>query len=138
MFRPKTKQIVAHANVPKYLKAGYDGQVAKRAQMSPPPTTPAPAKPVAIDKTVADALTLTHGDERISIKHYGAAHTGGDVVIYFERANVAQWATMFAGPPGDRSRERRLHRQLVDGPEETAASSCSTLAIFGDAGPSSG
>jgi cyclase len=74
VFRPKTKQIVAHANVPKYLKAGYDAQVAKRAQMNPPPTTPAPAEPAAIDRTMTDSLTLTHGDERISIKHYGPAY----------------------------------------------------------------
>ena len=89
VFRPKTKQIVAHANVPKYLKMGYDAAMAKRAQITPPPTTPAPAEPAAIDRTVTDGLTLEHGDERISIKHYGPAHTGGDVVIYFERANVA-------------------------------------------------
>lgn len=89
VFRPKTKQIIAHANVPKYLKSGYDQAVARRAQQNPPPATPAPSEPVAIDKTVTDALVFEHGDERVSIKHYGPAHTGGDVVIYFERANVA-------------------------------------------------
>lgn len=88
-FRPKTKQIVTHANVPKYLKNGYDQAIARRAQMNPPPSTAAPIEPAAIDKTVTDALALEHGDERISIKHYGPAHTGGDVVIYFEKANVA-------------------------------------------------
>lgn len=89
VFRPKTKQIIAHANVPKYLKSGFDQAVARRAQQNPPPTTPAPAEPVAIDRTVTDSLSLDHGDERIRIKHYGPAHTGGDVVIYFEKANVA-------------------------------------------------
>ena len=89
VFRPKTRQIVAHANVPKYLKSGYDQAIARRAKMDPPPTTPAPVEPVAIDKTLTDALSLEHGDERVSIKHYGPAHTGGDVVIYFEKANVA-------------------------------------------------
>jgi glyoxylase-like metal-dependent hydrolase (beta-lactamase superfamily II) len=89
IFRPKTKQIVGHANVPKYMKAGYDGQMAKRAQMNPPPAGPPPAEPVVPDRTLTDTLTLDHGDERIAITHHGPAHTGGDVVVYFERANVA-------------------------------------------------
>ena len=90
VFRPKTKQIIAHANVPGYLKSGYDQAMARRAQQNPPPTTPAPTEPVTIDKlVVADALTVEHGDEKASVKHYGPAHTGGDVVIHFERANVA-------------------------------------------------
>jgi glyoxylase-like metal-dependent hydrolase (beta-lactamase superfamily II) len=28
------------------------------------------------------------GDERVSAMHFGAAHTGGDIVVFFERANV--------------------------------------------------
>jgi cyclase len=89
VFRPKTKQIIAHANVPKYLMSGYDREMEQRAKQNPPPETPAPAAPAAIDKTVSDTLAFEHGDERVSIKHYGPAHTGGDIVIHFERANVA-------------------------------------------------
>jgi cyclase len=89
VFRPKTKTIVGHANVPTYMKSTYDQAIARRAQQTPAPTGPAPTEPVVPDKTMNDALTLEHGDERISIKHYGPAHTGGDVVIYFEKANVA-------------------------------------------------
>ena len=88
-FRPKTKQIIGHANVPKYMKAGYDQAMARRAQQNPPPGTPAPAEPVVPDRTLTDTWTFDHGDERVSIKHHGPAHTGGDVVIHFERANVA-------------------------------------------------
>ncbi len=66
VFRPKTKQIVGHANVPKYLKAGFDQAVAKRAEQNPAPTTPAPTEPVVPDRTLTDALTVDHGDEKVS------------------------------------------------------------------------
>lgn len=89
VFRPKTKQIIGHANVPKYMKSTYDQTIARRAQQNPAPTTPPPAEPVLPDKTLTDLWEFDHGDERITIKHHGPAHTGGDVVIYFQKANVA-------------------------------------------------
>jgi glyoxylase-like metal-dependent hydrolase (beta-lactamase superfamily II) len=89
VFRPKTRQIIGHANVPKYMKSTYDQALARRAQQNPPPTTPAPAEPVVPDKTLTDALSFDLGDERITMKHYGPAHTGGDIMILFEKANVA-------------------------------------------------
>jgi cyclase len=137
VFRPKTKQIVAHANVPKYLKAGYDAQVAKRAQMNPPPTTPAPAEPAAIDRTVTDSLSLTHGDERISIKHYGPAHTGGDVVIYLEQANVAHMGDLMfnrAHPVIDRANGASIANWSTTLKKVAAELPSDTLYIFGHAG----
>ena len=89
VFRPKTKQIIGHANVPKYMQSTYEASVARRKTQNPPPNTPEPTAPVVPDRTLTDTLTLDHGDERVRIKHYGPAHTGGDVVIYFEKANIA-------------------------------------------------
>ncbi len=138
VFRPKTKQIVAHANVPKYLKSGYDGQMAKRAQMNPPPTTPAPTAPAVIDRTVTDSLTLTHGDERISIKHYGPAHTGGDVVIHFERANVAHMGDLMFNrmhPVIDRANGASIANWSVVLKKVASELPADTIYIFGHAGP---
>jgi glyoxylase-like metal-dependent hydrolase (beta-lactamase superfamily II) len=138
VFRPKTKQIVAHANVPGYLKAGYDAQMAKRAQSNPPPETPAPAGPAAIDRTVTDTLILDHGDERISIKHYGRAHTGGDVVIYFERANVAHMGDLMfnrAHPVIDRANGASIANWTAVLNTVAAELPADTLYIFGHAGP---
>ncbi|MGH9310101.1 MAG: MBL fold metallo-hydrolase [Vicinamibacterales bacterium] len=138
VFRPKTKEIVAHANVPGYLKAGYDAQVAKRAQLNPPPATPAPAAPAAIDRTVTDALTLDHGDERISIKHYGPAHTGGDVVIYFERANVAHMGDLMfnrAHPVIDRANGASIANWTTVLNKVAAELPADTVYIFGHAAP---
>jgi cyclase len=88
-FRAKTKQIIGHANVPKYMTSGYDQAMARRAQQTPAPTTPPPAEPVVPDRTLTDTWNFDHGDERVAIRHHGPAHTGGDVVIHFEKANVA-------------------------------------------------
>ena len=137
VFRPRTKQIVAHANVPKYLKSGYDAQMAKRAQMTPPPTGPAPAEPVAIDRTVTDTLSLEHGDERIVIRHYGPAHTGGDVVVYFERANVAHMGDLMfnrAHPVIDRTNGASIANWSTVLRKVAADLPADTLYIFGHAG----
>jgi cyclase len=89
VFRPKTKQIIGHANVPKYLQAGHEAAMARRAKQDPPPDTPAPAAPVPPDRTFTDTWGFDHGDEHVKARHYGPAHTGGDAVVLFERAQVA-------------------------------------------------
>ncbi len=35
------------------------------------------------------SLRLSDGEERVTARHFGPAHTGGDAVIHFEHANVA-------------------------------------------------
>ena len=79
VFRPAAKKIVAHARVPELMKA------AARQSQSQNAPQPAPALP---DSTFPDTFRQDLGDEIISAKHYGPAHTGGDIVVLFERANV--------------------------------------------------
>lgn len=74
VFRPRTKRIVAHARVPELQKSA--------AQANQP-------APVVADATFDNLWEADAGDERVSARHHGPAHTGGDAVIYFERANVA-------------------------------------------------
>jgi glyoxylase-like metal-dependent hydrolase (beta-lactamase superfamily II) len=40
------------------------------------------------DVMFTDTWSVTIGDERVSAMHFGAAHTGGDAAVIFERANV--------------------------------------------------
>ena len=40
------------------------------------------------DVTFTDVWNVAIGDERVSAVHFGAAHTGGDALVIFERANV--------------------------------------------------
>lgn len=89
VFRPKTKQIIGHANVPKYMQSTYELTLKRRAETTPAPTTPAPAAPTVPDRTFTDTWSFAHGNERVTARHFGPAHTGGDAVILFERANVA-------------------------------------------------
>jgi len=89
VFRPRTRQIIGHANVPKYMEASYEQAMKRRAAATPPPTTPAPAMPAVPDRTFTDTWSFAHGNERVTAAHHGPAHTGGDAVILFERANVA-------------------------------------------------
>ena len=137
VFRPKTKQIIAHANVPGYLKSGYDAAMARRAQQTPPPTTPAPTEPAAIDKTVTDTLSFDHGEEKTSIKHYGPAHTGGDVVIHFERANVAHMGDLMFNrlhPVIDRVNGANIANWSTILKKVAAELPADTIYIYGHAG----
>jgi glyoxylase-like metal-dependent hydrolase (beta-lactamase superfamily II) len=79
-FKPATKKIVAHAKVP---------DLQKQAAAAPPPAgQPAPPAPVVADTTFDSTWSVDAGDEKISARHYGPAHTGGDSIIRFERATV--------------------------------------------------
>ena len=137
VFRPKTKQIIGHENVPKYMKSTYDQALARRAQQSPPPTTPAPTEPVVPDRTLTDTWAQDHGDEKISVKHYGPAHTGGDVVIYFEKANVAHMGDLMFNrlhPVIDRANGASIANWTTVLNKVAAELPGDTLYIFGHAG----
>ena len=73
-FRGVAKKVVAHAKAAEHMK-------------NPPGAQP-PADQLYPDTTFTDAWAMEIGDERISAKFYGRAHTSGDVAITFERANV--------------------------------------------------
>jgi cyclase len=137
VFRPQTKQIIGHANVPKYMKSTYDQAIARRAQQTPAPTTPAPAEPVVPDRTLTDVWTFEHGNERVSIRHYGPAHTGGDVVIRFERANVAHMGDLMFNrlhPVIDRANGANIANWSKILKQVAADLPAETIYIFGHAG----
>ncbi len=138
VFRPKTKQIIGHANVPQYMKAGFDQAMARRGEQSPAPTTPAPTAPVVPDKTLTDTLTFDHGDENVSVKHFGRAHTGGDVVILFEKANVAHMGDLMfnrAHPVIDRTNGASIANWTTVLQKVAAELPADTMYIFGHSGP---
>jgi cyclase len=73
VLRPAAKQIVAHVRSMENQKAA-----AERAK----------AQTTLPDVTFPDTWSVTLGDETIRARHWGPAHTGGDVSIHFEQANV--------------------------------------------------
>lgn len=73
VLRPAAKQIVAHVRSMENQKAA-----AERAKTQT--TLP--------DVTFPETWSVTLGDETVRARHWGPAHTGGDVSIHFEQANV--------------------------------------------------
>jgi glyoxylase-like metal-dependent hydrolase (beta-lactamase superfamily II) len=122
VFRPAARKILAQANVPRLQRAA-----AERAAQSPQPgVTSPPPEQVYADTLFEQAWREPVGDETMSLRYYGAAHTGGDAVVTFEKANVvhlgdlvfnrrqpvidrpggasiAGWATVLDGILGDHS-----------------------------------
>jgi cyclase len=76
VFRPAARTIVAHENVPGLQKIAAERAKALDAQ-------------VYADTTFKGEWKQALGKESVVAKHFGPAHTGGDAVILFERANVA-------------------------------------------------
>ena len=74
-FRGAAKKVVAHVKADEHMRQPPGGQP--------------PADQLFPDTTFAETWTADVGDEKIRAKHYGRAHTSGDAVITFERANVA-------------------------------------------------
>jgi glyoxylase-like metal-dependent hydrolase (beta-lactamase superfamily II) len=74
-FRGVAKKVVAHAKANEHMRTPPGGQP--------------PSDQLFPDTTFTDSWSAEVGDERIVARHYGRAHTSGDAVITFERANVA-------------------------------------------------
>ena len=74
-FRGAAKKVVAHTKADEHMRQPPGGQP--------------PADQLFPDTTFADRWSADVGDERVTARHYGRAHTSGDSVITFERANVA-------------------------------------------------
>lgn len=73
-FRGVAKKVVAH-------------KMAAEHMHNPPGAQP-PTDQLYPDTTFSDTWSATVGDERVSAKHYGRAHTSGDIAVTFEQANV--------------------------------------------------
>ena len=75
VLKPAARMIVAHANVPNLqrARAERDGTVDRQTYA---------------DTTFPQTWKKELGGEVISAKYHGAAHTNGDIVTHFEKANV--------------------------------------------------
>lgn len=75
IFRKAAKSIVAQENVP-----GLQRAAAARAGSD--------QQPVVADETFAKSWRRELGDEVITARYFGAAHTAGDAIVHMENANV--------------------------------------------------
>jgi cyclase len=83
VFRPAARKILAHVNVPK-LQRDAAALAAKSAQPGAPPQPEVVVADTTFEKTWREPV----GDEIVSLKYYGPAHTSGDSTVTFEKANV--------------------------------------------------
>ncbi len=84
VMKPATRTIVAHAKVPALQRAA-----AERAEKTG--NAPLWARldgQVYADATFPATWRADLGGETVSARYHGPAHTGGDIVVVFERANV--------------------------------------------------
>ncbi len=75
VFRAEAMKLIAQARVPDL----------QRQAAAATPNSPAP---VVADATFDRSWSGTFGDETVSAHYNGPAHTGGDALVHFERANV--------------------------------------------------
>jgi glyoxylase-like metal-dependent hydrolase (beta-lactamase superfamily II) len=74
VFAEHTDRILAHEHVPDLMRqAAEEGAADKKTY----PT-----------ETFEQTWSETLGDETVSLRYHGPAHTGGDAVIHFQKANV--------------------------------------------------
>jgi glyoxylase-like metal-dependent hydrolase (beta-lactamase superfamily II) len=81
VFKASVKKILAHANVPNLQRAAAARQAAAR------PDAPVPEVVVA-NATFTNTWEEDIGGERMALKYYGPAHTSGDAVVTFQKANI--------------------------------------------------
>jgi cyclase len=96
VFRGVARRVVAHGMADQHMRRAP--QPPQQGQQQPPqqqpaaqqqPTQPPPPAPLYPDLTFTHSWSAEIGGERIVARHHGRAHTSGDAVITFERANVA-------------------------------------------------
>jgi glyoxylase-like metal-dependent hydrolase (beta-lactamase superfamily II) len=121
-FRGSVKSVVAHEKAAEHMR-------------NPPGAQP-PADQLYPDTTFATQWSADAGDEKMHARYYGHAHTSGDVVVTFERANVAHMGDLMFNqrhPVVDRAAGASLRnwvKVLEAAPKDHDAD---TVYIFGHA-----
>ncbi|HEY4187225.1 MAG TPA: MBL fold metallo-hydrolase [Polyangia bacterium] len=82
--------LVAHENVRKRLSAGQVMTFLGETHTIPP--APPQALPVV---TFADDITLYLNGDEIHVMHVGPAHTDGDAIVHFKKANIVHTGDTF-------------------------------------------
>ena len=83
-FKGIAKKIVANKRATELQQQVYDDAVKAATAKG----GAAPAAIVVADRTFTDTWSESVGDEKITAKTYTPAHTGGDAIVIFEKANV--------------------------------------------------
>lgn len=121
VLRPMAKQIVAHVR-------SAENQKVQAERMKAATTLP--------DVTFPATWSVKLGDETISARHWGPAHTGGDVSIHFEQANVVHLGDLLNNrgyPNVDAPAGASVHGWVQVLEKMAAAFPADALYVFGHA-----
>src|SRR5687767_3398366 len=121
-FRGAAKKVVSHAKAAEHMR-------------NPPGQQP-PADQLYPDTTFPESWSADVGDEKVSAKFYGRAHTSGDAVITFERANVVHMGDLMFNqrhPVVDRAAGAIIRNWITVLDRTTQDHAADTIYIFGHA-----
>lgn len=128
IFKPATRTIVAQANVPKLMF-----EAAEKAGTLDKQTYP--------DTTFSDVWRRDFGSEIVTAQYYGPAHTRGDVVIQFEKANVVHMGDLVFNriyPVIDRPAGASIRGWITRLEEAVKTYPADAIYIFGHGNPKFG
>jgi glyoxylase-like metal-dependent hydrolase (beta-lactamase superfamily II) len=123
VMQPSVGKIVAHANVP-----GLQRKQAAAAKSE--------ANQAYADTTFDKDWKVTVGKETVSARYFGPAHTGGDIVVLFESANVAHMGDLMSylrNPRADRPAGASIRGWITVLEQTVKSYSADTVYIFGHA-----
>jgi len=122
-FRGVARKVVAHEKAAEH--------------MHQPPGMAAPPDALFPDTTFAESWSASIGDERVTARYYGRAHTSGDAVITFERANVVHMGDLMfhqRHPVVDRAAGATIRNWITVLERAAHDHANDTIYIFGHAG----
>ena len=129
VFRGVARRVVAHSMADQHLRrAPAAPQPPQQSQNAPEPLYP--------DTTFTHDWSADVGDERIVARHHGRAHTSGDAVITFERANVVHMGDLMfhrRHPVVDRAAGASMRNWIRVLDQVVNAHTRDTIYIFGHA-----
>jgi len=123
-FKGSVKKVAAHVKAAEHMRQPPGRQAPTAEQLYP-------------DTTFDATFEATVGNERVRARHYGRAHTSGDAVITFDRANVAHMGDLMFNrrhPVVDRPAGATLAGWIGVLERAAADHDADTAYIFGHAG----
>jgi cyclase len=121
-FRGAAKKVVAHVKAAEHMRQPPGGQ--------------APSDQLYPDTTFTENWSADVGDERVMARYYGRAHTSGDAVITFERANVVHMGDLIFNqrhPVVDRAAGATMRNWMTVLDRTARDHTADTVYIFGHA-----
>jgi cyclase len=125
----QAKVIVGQQRLPELMKAAMARAAQQNPSLTPPPI-------VAPDQTFPEQYKTTVGSETVTAHHYGPGHTGGDSVVFFEKANVVHMGDLLFNrmhPFVDRLGGASIANWIVTLEKVMKAHADDTIFIFGHA-----